>query len=155
MTEYWRRPDATEEKLAGDWLRTGDLGRFDEDGLLFLEGRRDDVINRGGEKILPSHLESLLSERPDVGTCVVIGIPHPVLQQVPAVALEVRPGMDFDVDAARGLMAVNLPGYAIPAHFLTFDPLPRTASGKIDRLAVRDVIIARLSTQAPTSGVPQ
>lgn len=152
MTEYWCRPDANAEKLSGKWLRTGDLGRFDPDGLLYLDGRYDDVINRGGEKILPSHLESLLSERPDVGTCIVVGIPDPILQQIPVAALEVRPDQAFDEPAARALMAASLPGYAVPSHFLTFDPLPRIASGKIDRRAVRDAIIARLSTRVPPSG---
>lgn len=144
MSEYWRRPDATAEKLSGKWLRTGDLGHFDDEGLLFLDGRRDDVINRGGEKILPSYLESVLCERPDVGTCVVIGIPDAVLQEVPAAAIEERPGHRFDGKAARTLMSARLPAYAIPHHFLTFDRLPRIASGKVDRRAVRAAVIARL-----------
>lgn len=154
MTEYWRRPDATAEKLSGDWLRTGDLGRFDPDGLLFLEGRRDDIINRGGEKILPSHLESLLAERSDVAACAVVGVPHPLLQQVPVAALEVRPGHTFDVEGARAWLAANLPGYALPTAYLTFDALPRIASGKVDRRSVGAACIARLSPTAPFPGAP-
>lgn len=152
MSKYWRRPDITAEKLSGEWLRTGDLGRFDAEGLLFLEGRRDDVINRGGEKILPAYLESVLAERPDVGSCVVVGIPDPVLQQVPAAAVEVRPGHQFDRSAARMFMAAHLPAYAVPTHFLIFDPLPRIASGKIDRRAVRAEMIARLDFEAGSVG---
>lgn len=145
MIEYWRRPDATAEKLSGKWLKTGDLGRFDDGMRLFLSGRRDDVINRGGEKILPSHLESLLSDCRDVANCAVVGIPDPVLQQVPVAAIEVRAGHSFDPDKARKHLEANLPGYAVPQHYLVFDQLPRIPSGKIDRRATRELIIARLS----------
>jgi len=152
MTGYWGCPEATAEKLSGKWLRTGDLGRFGADGLLFLEGRRDDVINRGGEKILPAYLESLLSERPDVGTCAVVGIPDPLLQQVPVAAVETRSGHVFDAETARAHMAANLPGYAVPQHFIQLEPMPRIASGKIDRRGVRDAIIARLNETGAQSG---
>jgi long-chain acyl-CoA synthetase len=152
MIEYWRRPDATAEKISGKWLRTGDLGRFDAEGRLFLDGRKDDVINRGGEKILPSHLESLLSERPDVASCVVVGVPDPVLQEVPVAAVEVRPGHVFDAAQARNFMATRLPGYAIPAHFHLFEPLPRIASGKVDRRQVRNAIIQALARPTPMLG---
>ena len=152
MTEYWRRPEANAEKLSGKWLRTGDLGRFDEAGRLFLEGRRDDVINRGGEKILPSHLECLLAELPEIGYCVVIGIPDPILQEVPVAALEIRPGRTFDEASARAFLAARLPAYAMPVHFILFDPFPRIASGKVDRRNVRDAVIAMLNDQGPNSG---
>lgn len=152
MTEYWRRPEATAEKISGKWLRTGDLGRFDEEGRLFLDGRRDDIINRGGEKILPSHLECLLAELPEIGYCVVIGVPDPVLQQVPVAALEVRPGHHFDEHAARTFLASRLPRYAMPAHFVVFDPFPRIASGKVDRRTVRDSVIRILNEQSPNVG---
>lgn len=152
MTEYWRRPEANAEKLSGKWLRTGDLGRFDDAGRLFLDGRRDDVINRGGEKILPSHLECLLAELPEIGYCVVIGIPDPVLQEVPVAALEIRPGRTFDENSARTFLAARLPAYAMPVHFMVFDPFPRIASGKVDRRNVRDAAIAMLKDQGPNSG---
>ena len=152
MTEYWRRPEASAEKLSGKWLRTGDLGRFDDAGRLFLDGRRDDVINRGGEKILPSHLECLLAELPEIGYCVVIGIPDPVLQEVPVAALEIRPGRTFDEASARAFLTARLPTYAMPVHFMVFDPFPRIASGKVDRRNVRDAVIAMLNDRGPISG---
>ena len=144
MIEYWRRPDATAEKMSGKWLRTGDLGHFDEGGRLFLSGRRDDVINRGGEKILPAHLESLLSNCPDIANCAVVGVPDPVLQQVPVAAIEVRQGHSFDRDKAQAYLGANLPGYAVPQHYIVVEQLPRIASGKIDRRATRDLVIAEL-----------
>lgn len=154
MTEYWCRPDVTVEKLSGEWLRTGDLGRTDERGLLFLAGRVDDVINRGGEKILPSYLESLLSERPDVAISAVVGVSDPVLLQVPVAAVEARPGHVFDPVGAREALAAKLPGYAVPAHFIVFDALPRIASGKVDRRAVQAEVAARLAKPFPLSEKP-
>lgn len=144
MIEYWRRPDATAEKLAGTWLRTGDLGWMDAGNRLYLSGRRDDVINRGGEKILPAHLESLLSDCPDVANCAVVGIPDPVMQQVPVAAVEPRPGRTFESAAAKAHLSAHLPGYAVPQHYLVFDQLPRIASGKVDRRMVREMVIAKL-----------
>lgn len=143
MTEYWRRPDATEEKFSGEWLKTGDLARIDEHGLLYHVGRKDDVINRGGEKILPTYVESVLSERPDIAQCVVFGAPHAVLQNVVIAGVEARAGHAFDPEAARQHLAERLPGYAVPQEIVVIEPLPRTASGKVDRRAARSAYLAR------------
>lgn len=142
MTGYWGRPDATAEKIAGEWLMTGDLGRMGEHGLLYHVGRKDDVINRGGEKILPSYVESVLSERPDIAQCTVFGAPHSVLQNVVVAAVETREGHVFDPNAALGHLSQRLPGYAVPEEIVIFDPLPRTASGKVDRRATRTAYLA-------------
>ncbi|MEN0137287.1 MAG: hypothetical protein AAGC80_19210 [Rhodococcus sp. (in: high G+C Gram-positive bacteria)] len=66
MRAYWMQPDLTASKINGPWLRTGDLGYLDHDGLLWLTGRVDDIINRGGEKILPAHVESKIANLPEV-----------------------------------------------------------------------------------------
>lgn len=146
MSCYWRRPDATAEKIAGEWLMTGDLARIEEHGLLYHVGRKDDVINRGGEKILPSYVESVLSERPDIAQCTVFGAPHTVLQNVVIAAVETREGQVFDPQAALSHLASRLPGYAVPEKIVIFDPLPRTASGKVDRRATRTAYLAESET---------
>jgi len=136
MTGYWRQPELTEQKFRGQWLRTGDLGYLDDEGLLWLTGRVDDVINRGGEKILPSFVESCIAQRPDVGQVVVFGIEDPVLQQRVAAAVEPRPGTGFDERAARDHLAQRLPDYAVPERWVIYAKLPLTASGKVDRREV-------------------
>lgn len=144
MIEYWGQPAATAAKLSDDWLRTGDLGHLDSDGLLWLSGRVDDVINRGGEKIVPAYVESCLAEIPTVAEATVFGYPDPVLQQRVAAAVQPRPGVEFDAGAARAALAATLPDYAIPDRWIVYDHLPRTASGKADRRVVaRNFVSAR------------
>ncbi|GEE04105.1 hypothetical protein nbrc107696_45510 [Gordonia spumicola] len=136
MSRYWGQPGLTSSKISGRWLRTGDLGRLDEDGLLWLTGRVDDVINRGGEKVLPAHVESKVAELPAIAEATVFAIPDTMLQQRVGVAVILRPDTALDVDAARRLLADTLPDYAVPEHWRVYDELPRTASGKADRRAV-------------------
>lgn len=137
MREYWRRPDVTAEKLEGEWLRTGDLAERREQGLLYHVGRRDDVINRGGEKILPSFIEGVMATIPEVAQAVVFAIPHPILQNSVLAAMEPRPGKTVDVSMVLDFLRTQLPGYAVPETIIVSSDLPRTASGKLDRRAVR------------------
>ncbi|MGW4340344.1 class I adenylate-forming enzyme family protein [Rhodococcus koreensis] len=145
MREYWGRPEATAEKFSGPWLRTGDLGRS-EDGLLYLSGRIDDVINRGGEKVLPSFVESVLCHRPDIAEACVFGVPDPVLQRRVHAAIKPRSAADFDEHQARALLTERLPDYAIPEVIHVVGEFPRGASGKVDRKAVAAQFIQALHT---------
>ena len=137
MLEYWAQPEATSRKLAGEWLRTGDLARFNDDGLLYHVGRVDDVINRGGEKILPSYVEAVLAQHPGIADGTVFALPDPVLQNRVLAAVEVRPGAVVDPADVREFAAGRLPSYAVPEHIFVHARLPRTASGKLDRKAVQ------------------
>ncbi|WP_161777422.1 MULTISPECIES: class I adenylate-forming enzyme family protein [unclassified Mesorhizobium] len=137
MREYWRRADVTAEKLNGRWLRTGDLAERREKGLIYHVGRRDDVINRGGEKILPSFIEAVMAEVPSIAQAVVFAVPHQVLQNSVLAAAEPRPNMAVDVAEVREFLRHRLPGYAVPEDIIVRTDLPRTASGKLDRRAIR------------------
>jgi acyl-CoA synthetase (AMP-forming)/AMP-acid ligase II len=136
MLGYWANPGLTAAKLSGEWLRTGDLGHLDERGLLWLDGRVDDVINRGGEKVLPAFVEARIAELPSMAESSVFGIPDPVLQYRIAAAVVLRPGHVFDEDTARAHLAGGLPDYAVPERWLVREEFPRTASGRVDRRAV-------------------
>lgn len=135
MREYWRNAELTDTKIRGSWLRTGDLGYQDERGLLWLTGRTDDVINRGGEKVLPAFVESCLAEIPAIAQAAVFGVEDPILQNRIAAAIELRPRATFDEGAAVEQLAQKLPDYAVPEQWFVLDSLPRTASGKLDRRA--------------------
>jgi acyl-CoA synthetase (AMP-forming)/AMP-acid ligase II len=136
MSRYWNRPDLTAEKFSGDWLRTGDLGHLGAQGLLWLSGRLDDVINRGGEKVLPGYVESRVAELPEIAQASVFGFADPVLQQRIAVAVQLRPGASLDVERANRQLREALPDYAVPEQWVVYDELPRTPSGKTDRRAI-------------------
>lgn len=135
MQGYWRQPELTAAKICDGWLRTGDLARVD-DGFHYIEGRVDDVINRGGEKVLPAHIEGLIAAMDSVGISCVFGVEDPVLQHRIWAAVELRPGHLFDETGAREQLRAHLPDYAVPERIWVLDPLPRTASGKVDRRAV-------------------
>ncbi|MFH0175903.1 class I adenylate-forming enzyme family protein [Streptomyces cacaoi] len=136
MLGYWSNPELTAAKLSGEWLRTGDLGHLDDRRLLWLDGRVDDVINRGGEKVLPAFVEACIAELPSVAESSVFGAPDPVLQYRVAAAVLLRPGHVFDEAAARAQLARRLPDYAVPERWVVREELPRTASGKVDRREV-------------------
>jgi acyl-CoA synthetase (AMP-forming)/AMP-acid ligase II len=132
MKEYWRRPEATAESiLPGRWLRTGDWGRLEE-GYLYVNSRRRDLILRGGENVYPAEIEQCLEAHPDVAEAAVLAVPHRELgQEVKAVVVR-APGAGFDPVALRAHVAERLAYYKVPAHWeARSEPLPRNAAGKV------------------------
>ena len=128
------------DALGPDWIRTTDLGRIDADGFLYLHGRADGVIIRGGFKIHPSAIESVLMQHPAVAACAVVGRPHERLGHVPVAAVEARP--DAEPPTAAELdtwLRQQLPATNIPADYRIVSELPRTPSLKIRIDAVREL----------------
>jgi acyl-coenzyme A synthetase/AMP-(fatty) acid ligase len=120
---------------AGRWTRTSDLARVDEDGFLWIEGRADDVIIRGGFKVHPSTVAAVLERHPAVAEAAVAGIPDERLGQVPVAAFEVRPGADVPGDAElRTWCRRELLPYEVPVRFLHVPELPRGVSQKVNRV---------------------
>jgi acyl-CoA synthetase (AMP-forming)/AMP-acid ligase II len=128
------------------WLRTGDLGHFDEDGYLYLDSRTDDVINRGGEKVFPREIEETVLVDADVSAVAVVGAPDPELGQVPVAYLVLR-GVRDDGDGARAAevtdrirahLSTALVRSKRPVSFYVMDALPAGATGKVQRRALRD-----------------
>jgi acyl-CoA synthetase (AMP-forming)/AMP-acid ligase II len=131
---------------AQGWLRTGDLGHFDEDGYLYLDSRTDDVINRGGEKVFPREIEELILADPDVEGVAVVGSPDHELGQVP-VAYVVLRGLEDDVDIdmaaqvtarLRDRLAAVLVRSKRPVSLSVVRALPAGVTGKVRRRALRD-----------------
>ncbi|GAB2868443.1 steroid-24-oyl-CoA synthetase [Nocardioides pacificus] len=137
MLGYWENPDATAQAIREDrWLHTGDIGVLDQ-GRVRLSSRRSDLIIRGGENVYPAEIEGVLVEHPDVEECLVLGVPHPDLGQEVAVVVVPKAGREVDVDALRAYAAEELAYFKVPAHWrVTTDPLPRNATGKVNRTAV-------------------
>lgn len=131
------------DALGPDWIRTTDLGRLDADGFLYLHGRADGVIIRGGFKIHPSAIESVLMQHPGVAACAVVGRVHERLGHVPVAAIEARPEQEppsaAELDA---WLRKHLPATNIPADYRIVDELPRTPSLKIRIDAVRELFAA-------------
>lgn len=128
---YWRNPEATAQALDDDrWYRTGDFGVI-RDGYVHLEGRRQDLIIRGGENISPIEIENRLFEHPGIAEVAVVGVDHPKLgQEVVAYVVPHEPGA-LTADDVRGWVAAALAGFKVPSQVEFRDALPHNASGKV------------------------
>ena len=122
--------------LRDGWLRSGDLGRFDADGYLFITGRLKDVIVRGGENLSPRAIESALERHPAVESCCVVGEPHADLGEVPVAFVQPRAGASPGAGELDALVAAQLSRAHVPARIRLVDALPENAVGKIDRTAL-------------------
>lgn len=137
---YFRRPEATAAAIRDGWLHTGDIGRLDDDGYLYVLDRRDDLIVSGGENVYPAEVEALLVRHPSVRDAAVVGLPDPVWGQVVVAAVVA----DGAIDAAelREWIRARIAGYKVPARIEKVDSLPMTASGKVQRRLVREQLLA-------------
>jgi len=124
-------------RVGPDWLKTTDLAHLDSDGFLYLHGRADDAIIRGGFKITPDAVAGALRKHPAVRDAAVVGIPDQRLGQVPVAAVELGTALRTDEAELIGFVRSALPAYFVPAAIRIVDALPRTPAMKIDRRAVR------------------
>ncbi|MCH9667498.1 MAG: FadD7 family fatty acid--CoA ligase [Actinomycetia bacterium] len=130
---YLNDARATAETFVDGWLRTGDLGSMDPAGVLTLDGRIKNIINRGGEKISPEHVEDTLLAHPDVTEAAVFGMPDAKYGEQVVAAVILRAGASLDDDALEGFCASRLSRYEVPARILRVGELPVTAKGSVDR----------------------
>ena len=135
MTCYFGDPEATAEVLKDGWLYTGDMAMQDEDGFYFLVDRKKDVIVSGGENIYPVQIEDFLAGHPKVKDVAVIGLPDRRLGEIAGAIVEVKEGMSCS-EAEIDEFCMALPRYKRPKKVI-FAPVPRNATGKIEKPALR------------------
>ena len=136
MKGYLNMPEASARALAGGWLRSGDLGRFDEAGRLDILGRADDKILRGEEHIYPAEVEAVLKSHPAVAEAAVIGIPDAYLGQEAKTFVVLRPGAALAGSELLAWLARELPDGKCPGVVEFHDVLPMTSTGKVARHAL-------------------
>jgi o-succinylbenzoate---CoA ligase len=122
---------------ADGWLHTGDLGRIDEEGFLYVEDRMDDLIVTGGENVVPAEVEKVLLRHPEVADAAVVGREDPEWQQAVTAIVVLRDGSEASPDELRRHCAESLAGYKVPKRVELAAALPRTPSGKLMRRALR------------------
>ena len=137
--EYFGDPEATARTWVDGWLVTGDLGRVDEDGYLYIVGRSKDVIIRGGNNIHPTDVEHVIELHPAVREVAVVGVAHPVLGEDVVAFVVLRPGAQATADDLRAHTLEQLAAYKVPRQWQFVDELPRNATGKV----VKDQLRAR------------
>ncbi|MEX2107342.1 MAG: long-chain fatty acid--CoA ligase, partial [Solirubrobacterales bacterium] len=122
---------------ADGWLHTGDLGRIDEEGFLYVEDRIDDMIVTGGENVIPAEVEQVLMRHPDVADAAVVGREDPEWQQAVTAVVVLEDGSDVTPDELRRHCSEVLAGFKVPKRVELAAALPRTPSGKLLRRALR------------------
>jgi len=146
MRGYWNRPEDTEKTLVGGYILTGDLGRIDAEGFLFITGRAKEIVIRGGENISCSEVEHALYEHAAVFEAAVYGVADERLGEALAATIMLRAGEDVSVEALKAHVAARIASFKVPTHvFLQREPLPRIASGKIDKRTIKKEAEARLT----------
>ncbi|HUI02028.1 MAG TPA: AMP-binding protein [Acidimicrobiales bacterium] len=140
--EYYRNEEATAGTWKDGWLYSGDLARLDEDGFLYIVGRKKDVIIRGGNNIHAVDVEAVLLEHPDVVEVAVVGIPHDVLGEDVAAVVVLLPGASASAQDLRAHCAAVLADYKVPRRIEVAHELPRNATGKVLKPQLRDRLVA-------------
>ncbi|MFJ6573980.1 class I adenylate-forming enzyme family protein [Streptomyces sp. NPDC091292] len=139
---------SSEEELPPDrvrdgYLRTGDLGRLDPEGFLWIEGRVSDMINRGGLKVVPYEVEEVLRDHPEVADASVAGVPDERLGEVPVAWIRAVPGRTPAPEEVRSFVRGRLAGYKVPVAVHLVDDFPRTEIGKV----LKRELVARLAAE--------
>ena len=143
---YWNKPDATADKFRNGWLLTGDIGRRDDDGFVWFQGRDDDIINSGGYRIGPSEIEDCLMGHPAVAMVAVVGVPDPLRGEIVKACVVTRPEVERNQALAAEMQLFvksRLSGHEYPRLIEFRDSLPMTVTGKIRRKDLRDEHVAK------------
>ena len=133
ISGYLDAPELNRTRFVDGCFRTGDIGSFDEDGFLTLHGRKDDVINRGGEKISPVEIDDALMRHPAVAEAAAFAVPHPRLGEDVAAAVVLRPGMTATAIELREFLRERLASFKVPRRIVIRDQLPKGQTGKVVR----------------------
>lgn len=140
MLGYWNRPEQTARALDAGWLRTGDVGRMDADGDLYITGRKRRFLKVGGKRVVPEEIEVVLREVPGVQECAVVGVTDTVLGERPFAII--AGSQALAESAALEACRLKLPPYKVPKAVRIVDRLPRTSAGKTDWAGIRRLAVS-------------
>jgi acyl-CoA synthetase (AMP-forming)/AMP-acid ligase II len=136
---YFNQPEATAAAIVNGWFHTGDVGRLDEDGYLYVVDRIKDVIIRGGENIYAAEIEAVLYEHPDVSEAAIVGLPDEKYGEIVGAYVRLHDGAIATEDDLREWVRGRLAAFKVPAVVdIRSDALPRNATGKVLKRELRD-----------------
>ena len=141
---YEGNADANATAFRDGWFRTGDLGRLDHDGYLFITSRLKEIVNRGGEKISPREIDEVLLEHPGVAQAAAFAVPHPSLGEDLAAAVVLRPGSCADQSELREFLFSRLSDFKVPSQIVFVETLPTGNTGKVQRTTLHEKLGALL-----------
>jgi len=141
MKGYWEDPEETAKALKKGWLHTGDMARMDEDGYIYLADRKKDVINRGGEKIFPAEVESVLNQHPQVLESAVVGVPDEYWGERVQAFVVLREGATCSEEEMVEFCRSRLASYKKPSGVQFLPELPKNAVGKVLKYTLREKVL--------------
>ena len=140
---YWNKPEATAQSFTDGWFHSGDIGRIDEDGFIYIVDRKKDIIIRGGENVYCAEVEAALMDYPGVKGAAVVGLPHRVLGEEVGAVVQIDPAQNVTAADLQQHAAKKLAAFKVPSRiWLREDPLPLGATGKIMKRELRDRLLA-------------
>jgi acyl-CoA synthetase (AMP-forming)/AMP-acid ligase II len=137
MKEYYKNPELTATMIKDGWLHTGDLGRIDEEGFIYIVDRKKDLIISGGENIYPGEVEQVILKHPKVHDVALIGAPHERMVEVAVAVIEPLEGVTLTEEEIIQYCDNNLPRYKRPYRII-FDKVPRNPTGKVEKPKLRE-----------------
>jgi long-chain acyl-CoA synthetase len=139
---YWGKPEATAETIVEGWLRSGDIGRIDEEGFVTVEDRAKDMVLRAGENVYCAEVEAAIYQHPAVYEAAVFGVPHERLGEEVAASIVTKPGASLEPEALKRFLAEHLAPFKIPTRIdVRSQTLPRNPAGKILKRRLRDELV--------------
>ena len=136
---YWKRPEATAQTIVDGWLHTGDIGKVDDEGFLYIMDRIKDMINRGGEKVYSLEVENLIYNYPKVLEVAVVGVPDSILGEAVKVVIALKKGEEATQDEIKAFCASHLADFKVPKFVEFVTSLPRNPAGKVIKTELRYV----------------
>jgi acyl-CoA synthetase (AMP-forming)/AMP-acid ligase II/acetyltransferase-like isoleucine patch superfamily enzyme/acyl carrier protein len=150
---YLNNPQSNRSAFTNGWFRTGDQGRFDDEGYLFLTGRLKEIINRGGEKVAPLEVDDVLSQHPAVAQAITFGVPHPTLGEDVAAAVVLRDHAEVTERDIQEFAARHLADHKVPKQLLFVDAIPKGPTGKLQRIGLAEHFASQLADRLKNSFV--
>ena len=133
FTSYWNREEETKAVFSGEWFKTGDLAKYDEDGDYYIVGRKKDMIITGGENVYPQEVEHCLMSNPIIDEAAIIGVPDEKWGEKVVAFVSVTEGSYFEEEELKEFCKRMLGSFKVPKQFIVLEQLPKTDVGKIDK----------------------
>ena len=141
MKGYFNRPEANAEAFRDGWFHTGDLGRMDAEGYLYIVDRKKDMVVSGGYNVYSKEVEQVLGQHPDIADAAVVGVPDALYGEAVAAFVQPRPGVRLSAESVIEHCRVQLAGYKRPRHVIFVDALPRNSLGKVLKSELRENLL--------------
>jgi len=144
MKGYYKMPEATAKTIENGWLHTKDLAKMDKDGYVYILGRVDDMIIRGGENVYPREIEEFLYKHPKIKEVQVVGVPHPEYGEEVVAFIQLKEGEEATEKEIKEFCKQNIARYKVPKYIFFTNEWPMTASGKIQKFRLREIAKEKL-----------